>query len=205
MTCPDWRRLVTAREREGGEDPPGWQEALEHLEACPQCRRTALEAEPLLVLRRLPEPVLEPDEGRRMVAATRALRRRQTAATRWRRRAAAAVAVVTVGAALTVGSGVLERGKGTRNAEQPSRAERAHAPAATEAVVRAQGAEHPGSMTERIAGVQGVDPQGATSSSAPTPSLVDLEQPTARVYEVTDAALALVVVVDSELELGDRG
>lgn len=198
MSCPDWRRLLAARERGAGDDPPGWAEALEHLEACPRCRRTALEAEPLLALRRLAEPVLEPDEGRRMVAATQALRRRQTAAARWRRRAAAAVAVVTVGAALAVGSGILERSEGARSVE------RSHGPAVSGVAAPVENTGDPAAVTEMTAGA-GIAPRPAASSSAPTPSLFDLERPTARVYEVTDADLAVVVVVDQELDLGDRG
>lgn len=196
MTCPDWRRLVAARERGAGEDPAGWSEALEHLEACPLCRRAALEADPLLALRDLPEPTLEADEGRRMVAATRALRRRQAATVRWRRRAAAAVAVVTVAAALAVGSGVLERGDETTRAARGT----------SEEVTPADGAGDLASTTDTATGA----PRSAARETAPAsttsmPSVLDLEQPTARVYEVTDADLAVVVVVDGELDLGGRG
>ncbi|MGH9382378.1 MAG: hypothetical protein ACRD2Z_17480 [Thermoanaerobaculia bacterium] len=127
------------------------------------------------LLRCLPEPTLEPDEGRRMVAAVRALRRRQSIARQWGRRAAAAAAVVAVGAALAVGSVLLDwRGAGTSESG-PENAGRRTAGAATEV------------------------------ARAPQPSLLDLEQSTARVYEVSDAELAVVVVVDQDLDLGDRG
>lgn len=196
MTCPDWRRLVAARERGAGEDPAGWREAVVHLEACPRCRRAALEADPLLALRDLPEPALEADEGRHMVAATRALRRRQAATVRWRRRAAAAVAVVTVAAALAVGSGVLERGGETTRTAR----------GASENVTPAEDAGDLASTTDTTTGARRrAARETASASTSSMPSVLDLDQPTARVYEVTDADLAVVVVVDGELDLGDRG
>lgn len=196
MTCPDWRRLMAARERGAGEDPAGWREALEHLEACPRCRRAALEADPLLALRDLPEPALEADEGRRMVAATRALRRRQAATVRWRRRAAAAVAAVTVAAALAVGSGVLERGDETTRAARGT----------SEEVTLAEDAGDLASTTDTATGARrGAARETDPASTTSMPSVLALEQPTARVYEVTDAELAVVVVVDGELDLGGRG
>lgn len=196
MTCPDWRRLVAARERGAGEDPSGWREALEHLEVCPRCRRAALQADPLLALRDLPEPALEGDEGRRMVAATRALRRRQAATVRWRRRAAAAVAVVTVVAALAVGSGILERGDETTRVARGT----------SEEVTPAEGAGDLASTTDTATGARrSAARETAPASTTSMPSVLDLEQSTARVYEVTDADLAVVVVIDDELDLGDRG
>lgn len=53
MSCPDWRRLAAARERDPFADPPGWTEARAHLADCAGCRREALAADPLLLFQRL--------------------------------------------------------------------------------------------------------------------------------------------------------
>ena len=102
MGCPDWNALVTLRERDGA-DPEGWTEALEHFDACRDCRSEALKADPLLVFRRLPALDLpaagersersEVESMRQAVTAMRTAKRldsrRRFAG--WRRWAAAAV------------------------------------------------------------------------------------------------------------------
>lgn len=97
--CPDWDLLAVRRERDGA-DPEGWAEALVHFDACRECRREALAADPLLVFRRLPAPDLPPaeersevDSMRQAVAAMRTAKRLEPGPrfTTWRRWAAAAV------------------------------------------------------------------------------------------------------------------
>lgn len=56
MTCPKWNDL--ARSRDAAEDDSAWREALEHLDGCDACRPEALAADPTLVFRRLPAPVV---------------------------------------------------------------------------------------------------------------------------------------------------
>jgi hypothetical protein len=111
--CPDWTSLVAARQRAEREDngsdgavPAEWTVALEHLDACPRCRRQAVMADPLLVFRRLPGADLAPAEERaeaesmvQAVAAMRAAgrlesRRRFTGWRRWA--AAAALALISL-------------------------------------------------------------------------------------------------------------
>ena len=58
MSCPDWQRLTALRERDPDAEPPGWREALAHLDGCPACAAAALAADPLLVFRRLPRPAV---------------------------------------------------------------------------------------------------------------------------------------------------
>jgi hypothetical protein len=100
--CPDWKDLTFRRERDGA-DPEGWTEALEHFDACRECRSEALKADPLLVFRRLPAPDLAPaEEGsevesmRQAVAAMRTAKRLESGRrfANWRRWAAAAVLAV---------------------------------------------------------------------------------------------------------------
>jgi hypothetical protein len=63
--CPDWRRLAAARDASPA-DPPGWEEALRHLDSCAACRPAAVAADPLLAFRRLPGPALAADEAESM-------------------------------------------------------------------------------------------------------------------------------------------
>ena len=71
--CPDWRRLAAARDAVPG-DPPGWEEALRHLDLCAACRTAAVAADPLLAFRRLPPPPLATDEAESMRLRVAALR-----------------------------------------------------------------------------------------------------------------------------------
>jgi len=71
--CPDWRRLAAARDAVPG-DPPGWEEALRHLDLCAACRAAAVAADPLLAFRRLPPPPLAIDEAESMRLRVAALR-----------------------------------------------------------------------------------------------------------------------------------
>jgi hypothetical protein len=83
VSCPDWAGLAAHRSDRGRPEPPGWEAALAHLEACPPCRRRALAADPTLVFRRLAgdDPAAAPaaefgapdaaDEMRRAVGAMR--------------------------------------------------------------------------------------------------------------------------------------
>lgn len=100
--CPDWNVLVLHRERDGAA-PEGWTAALEHFDACRECRREALAADPLLVFRRLPAPAVSPAEERsavesmrQAVAAMRTAERLESGRrfAGWRRWGAAAVLAV---------------------------------------------------------------------------------------------------------------
>jgi hypothetical protein len=73
IRCPDWRRLAAARDAGPG-DPPGWDEALRHLDGCPACRESAVAADPLLAFHRLPGPALGADEVEAMRLRVAALR-----------------------------------------------------------------------------------------------------------------------------------
>lgn len=108
MSCPDWTRLVAARERAEAE-PAEWAEAMAHLDACPRCRREAVAADPLLVFRRLPGVEMTAGDERaeaesmcQAVAAMRTARRLESHQrfAGWRRWAAAAVLAI---ASLSVG------------------------------------------------------------------------------------------------------
>jgi hypothetical protein len=67
-----WRRLAAARDASPG-DPPGWEQALRHLDDCSACRTAAVAADPLLAFRRLPPPALAADEAESMQLRVAAL------------------------------------------------------------------------------------------------------------------------------------
>jgi hypothetical protein len=107
--CPDWRALAAARDASPG-DPPGWEQALAHLDGCPGCRIAVADADPLLVFRWLPSPALAVDEVEQMRLRLAALRGAGRLAPRSRRRAvpqAAAAAVVAL--ALLAGGNAPQR------------------------------------------------------------------------------------------------
>ena len=112
MSCPrtaQWPALVAHRLDLLGQEPEGWDAALDHLPGCPECRRAALAADPTLVFKRLAAVPELPDdvfEMQRAVAAMRTASRivggdsqparsaRVAAGKRW---AAAAVLVLAAG------------------------------------------------------------------------------------------------------------
>jgi len=120
VSCPDWRGLLAARGRDPGgpgTDPPGWSEALDHLDRCPGCAGEAFALDPLLVFRRLPRP--EPRAGEvealevEVLALVRAGRRAERLPRRtawWRGAAAAALAAAAL--ALEPGTGGLRPAPG---------------------------------------------------------------------------------------------
>lgn len=176
--CPDWRRLLEQRAARGGDEPAGWREAIAHLDGCSRCRDQAPALDPLLLLRRLPPVAIEPDEGRRMVAAVRALERRAEAS-RDRRRWWAA-------AALTLAAGGLWSARIVERDPLP--------------VVRALPAEAARVPREPAL----VRPAAAPGLLLPAPAGVEIDSAAARVYELSDAAVDLVVVVDQGLQLRSR-
>jgi hypothetical protein len=75
MSCPDWRRLLAARDRAEGVTEPAWRSAVEHLGGCPSCRATAFELDPsLLFVAQSPIEVSD-DEIGTIQANVRVLRR----------------------------------------------------------------------------------------------------------------------------------
>jgi hypothetical protein len=179
VSCPDWNGLVALRDREGSA-PAGWTEALDHLDACSRCRPEALEADPLLVFRRLPAPEMTPaeesaevDSMRQAVTAMRTARRLDTRRrfAGWRRWTAAAVLAL---ASLALG----------------------HDRAPMEE-----------SMV-RMARMPVLPPESLAATAAPedtpetgTPTLEDLNRPNAHVYQVQRKDFALVMVVDKGMDV----
>lgn len=72
MSCPDWFSLAEPRD----EDAERWQDALIHFDSdCPRCREQALDAEPTLLFRNLPEIEIGAEDIAAMQQAVATLRR----------------------------------------------------------------------------------------------------------------------------------
>lgn len=105
MSCPDWRDLVAARERDPGADPPGWAEARRHLAECAACRALAIDLDPSLLFVHLPAPRVTAADVAAMQGAVVALvragriepRARPVARRAWRGVAAASIALLALG------------------------------------------------------------------------------------------------------------
>lgn len=73
-TCPPWPSLLDHRFDPSLPEPAGWDEALEHLDSCPECLEEAESIDPTLMFRHLPAPVLDDQEVADMKRAVHTLR-----------------------------------------------------------------------------------------------------------------------------------
>ncbi len=184
MSCPDWRPLVAHRRAPDGEPPPRWAAALAHLERCERCRREALALDPSLVFSSLRAPAADRSDreaAREIAAGVRTLVRAREAerslggaARRARRRAGFAAAALALAATLSLTT---------------------HA---------ARHATLPGAAAARgpfAAGAPALD-EVAPATEAATPALVDaLDRPQARIYQLGQDDLSVVMIVDESLDV----
>jgi hypothetical protein len=178
MSCPDWRRLVALGDAAAGvEEPPEWHSAVEHLRHCSACRPEALAADPSLVFVEAAGWQASEAEVEELIGGVRAVNRlkvRDRAASTTARRwpGLAAAALLAVGLALMGGSSALERGSG----ERPARSTSALFPAQQEV------------SSLRV-------------GSGLTPVVEELDRPDARVYQLRQEDLAIVMIVDETFDL----
>ncbi len=189
MSCPDWRRLAALHleglEAAGDEDaaePSGWDAALGHLDACPRCRQEALEADPLLLFRRLPRLESDAEDVRVVrsgVEALRRVRRIEAEGTgvarspegRWWRRAA--VAAGLAGILLSVHPSVHDGGAAMDSAARLGL----------------------GSALARTV------PQTSPEDVSEWAAVDEIERPTASVYHFDGGDVGVVMVVDAGLDV----
>lgn len=173
MTCPDWPSLRTQRDQR----PELWDEALEHLDGCPECHEAALAAEPTLLFRGMGEITVDAGEIAAMKSAVSTLRRSEAlqetlehparrVSTGWLR--AAAVAAAVVGATL-LGGGLMSMGEDPLPASQTV--------AAVTAPAEADPIATPAPVVEQAPLVEDVDPSYGS------------------VVQVVDQDISLVVVL----------
>jgi hypothetical protein len=186
--CPDWRGIALEREADPLVDPAGWDEARAHLALCEACRREALAADPLLLFAGLPLAASEvaptaaitamQDSVLAMVRASRVAAPAASAAPGNSRRSAAALryAAGFVVASLLAFSGA----PGERRARRGGEAALA-------------GAANPAEAEAIAARSESVD--------FALPMVEELDRPEARVYELSNADLAVVMIVDAGLDV----
>jgi hypothetical protein len=184
VSCPDWPALVAYREARG-EDPPGWRASLDHLAGCADCRRRALAADPLLVFQRLPAVAVAPGE----VTAVQ-----QAVATLRRSRRVAAASPAPAGAA------------GRRRSLADGRWRWSAAAAVLLAAALTLAPAGPGAGRGRGPQSAPVSPHLTTVRGQADPVLTsafveDFDLPDARVYQLAEEELSVVMIVDPSFDL----
>jgi hypothetical protein len=207
MSCPAWDRLVAHR-YEGpraheAQEPPGWREALDHLDSCSRCREEALAADPSLVFRSLSRestgPRIDAGEIEALRTGVHALRRahrvEEPSRTEWSHRsrsgrtrsiltAVSRGAASRIAAAVILAAALLSVHPG--GPARPDGSPRAGAVPTATTAARASD-EAPPSVTaqwgEEVAAVDNFD------------------RPNASIYYLPDNEMDLVMVVDPELDV----
>lgn len=177
MNCPDWRGLLELRERLNGELPDGWSDSVVHLSACPACRLTALRLDPSLVfLAQEPLEVSDADVAE-MVGNVRTLRRARQAeeATEEPRRQLGRVAAAAAVVSLMVLFPTLTS--------------------------RPPGPASPPVGPELVVGSGGLPPRSLLLGEGSAPVIEPLDLPFARIYQLGEEDLSVVMVVDESLDV----
>ena len=190
MTCPDWRTLVAARDAGPAVELPAWAEARRHAAGCDLCRRAALAADPLLLFARLPERAVTPADIADMQSAVSSLVRASRVGSAGRgghplpeslRAGAAgsgARSIARVAAVLGVCSLLALSG-----APRPR-------PPVLAALASGSGLAGPGQLGT------------SAEDAAPLGSVVEeLDRPGARIYELPQSDMAVVMIVDASLDV----
>ncbi|MEO8277151.1 MAG: hypothetical protein ABI639_13130 [Thermoanaerobaculia bacterium] len=220
MTCPDWSSLAASREADPGADSAAWESARRHLSGCDRCRPAALAAEPLLLFDRLPARLVDAGEIADMQAGVGALLR----AARVEQRSLAGSAPATAGAELwrsasrvaaLLGGCALLLLSGSRSPSSPSSpwspsspsslassnptqiapqfADAAHAAHAADAAADFAASRTGGFLLAR-------DPGALTAAPAQS-AVEELDRPGARIYELPQRDMAVVMIVDASLDV----
>jgi hypothetical protein len=185
MSCPDWKSIAAARSTDPLVDPPGFAAARAHLAVCESCRRGALAADPLLLFSRLP--------------------------------GAAATDAVVPGTDAAMAASVLAMVRASRVAAHasdpaaPRPARSARLSAAAAAILFATLLALPGSSPRTRSAAAPETATGPDSraierwieatESSPPPVIEEIDRPDARVYDLSYAELAVVMIVDSSLDV----
>ena len=192
-TCPDWRALVAARDAEPAADLPAWAEARRHAAQCGRCREEALRADPLLLFSRLPERRVMPGEIGDMQSAVAALVR------------AGRIAQGAQGA-----QGAQTAKGGTRSALRAAGSRLFSVTRVAAALGVCSLLALSGAPRSRPAGLGAFAATGSPQSgpgafAGEIPALdsivEELDRPGARIYELPQSDMAVVMIVDASLDV----
>ena len=188
MTCPDWPAIVAARDTEPAVDLPVWAEARRHAAACSLCRGEALAADPLLLFASLPERAAAPGEIVDMQAAVSALVR--------------ASRVGQGDQALPASQPAVANGPGERPGVRWTT--RVAAALGVCSLLALSGAPRPHSPVFGTLAAGGAPAHlgAAVEDDAELDSAVEeLDRPGARIYELRQTNMAVVMIVDASLDV----
>lgn len=177
MSCPDWNTLTAHRhEGHGGEtEPEGWSEALSHFDGgCQLCRKAALKSDPTLVFRRLaqvPASTMSESQERAEVESVRQ-------------------GVAAMRAASRLDSVRKRKGAGWV---------RWSAAAALAMMVLTIPSDNPRQPADQAAIFQAGAVDASEAQDLPLEGAVNL--PDARVYQLSQDDLAVVMVVDESINI----
>lgn len=180
MTCPDWRALAAAREADPLAEIAGWHEARTHAAACSRCREAALAVDPLLLFAREPQRSVSSNEISDMQASVMALVRASRVA----------------------------NGEAVARPEPPKRllsASRIAAAIGVCSLLALSGAPRSSSSGAAMAVAAMPDllsAELAPAEALPAGSVVEeLDRPGARIYEMPQGDVAVVMIVDASLDV----
>jgi hypothetical protein len=173
MTCAELRRLAPDSLLASELEPAEHQRAVEHLRVCPECRRRAVAADPAVLFIDLPSLEVTADDVAAVSSAVGAMRRAR----------------------------VLEN-----ETSRPISRWWRHAAAAAllAALVLVPGdtpLDH--QARDESLGLEALIDDGGFLASATEPSSIieNLNRPQARIYQLTEENLSLVMIVDESLDL----
>lgn len=194
MSCPDWRELAALREV-AAPDLPAWAEARRHAAQCEGCRKEALAADPLLLFARLPERRVTPGEILDMQAAVTALVR-----------AGRVAGSSPAGSDTSDSSEHLGGGSAAGGVRRSVRFSFMRLAAALGicSLLALSGAPRP--RSPRVGTLDGgavLAAQGASAEEAQSYGSVveELDRPGARIYELPQSGMAVVMIVDASLDV----
>lgn len=186
MSCPDWNALHAAREADPLVDPPGFAAARAHLADCRDCRRAAARVDPLLLFAapgNTPGPTgsaARPDLEMQsavlaLVRASRVAAPPAAPRARAGRRAGQVAAAIVLTSLLGLSGG------------PPVDGSRERAGSAGTVADLASPAELARWVDETAILAQ--------------PAVEDVDRPEARIYDLSQADLAVVMIVDASLDV----
>lgn len=185
MNCPDWNAITERRAAEPLRDPDGFGAALAHLQGCQECRSSALATDPLLVF----HPGVRPAPAVHATAAESA---------------ADVLAMQGSVLALVRASRVAGGGQQDSTSRLPAGFRIAASLALFSLMVLFGGpkeADREAARSQVGSNLADWIDETAQSADIARPVVEDLEQPGARIYELPQDDLAVVMIVDASLDV----
>ncbi len=193
MSCPDWRTLAAAREADPWVDSPAWTAACRHLAECSRCRREALAVDPLLVFAGRPERRVSPSEIAGMQAGVASLVRAGRVG-----RAGSTGSAGSIGSDIRGGQASAGTGAPPVGFRSVTRFAATLGACILLALSGAPRFHTAGPDGRDVVAVREVVGAGAAQMHS---SVEELDRPGARIYDLPQADMAVVMIVDASLDV----